>query len=311
MTIKKPILILFLTSFLISWILLSSGCAGPKNNDNEILIFASASLRNVMHEVAANYKQKTGVSVRFNFAGSNVLAKQIEASTQADIYLSANVHWVKYLSDRDLIHTSTKKVFLSNNLVIVAHKSSPWSISVPSELAELPFKYLSLGDPNAVPAGSYARAYLKSVYSNSSAQKETVWASVKDRVLPAPDVRAAASIVEDMEGIIGIVYKTDAIVSNQLKILHEITYEPGSTLERVKYVAAGIRKEIGKNETFPKYSDVQKFLDYLIQDEAQTVFKGHGFESIFDSGIGHNEIKSEIKSETKNMTDNRESKKVG
>lgn len=279
MIIVQRILILFLTSS----IFLSAGCAGPKNNNSEILVFASASLRNVMQEIAVNYKRKTDISINFNFAGSNVLAKQIEASTQADIYLSANVQWVKYLSDRNLIENSTRRVFLSNNLVIIANKNSSWTLSEPSQLGNLPFKYLSLGDPNAVPAGNYAKQYLNSIESNSSGQNETVWASVKDRILPAPDVRVAASAVEDIEGIIGIVYKTDAIASSKLKILHEIRYEPSSQLEHVKYVAAAVKKNTGNSNEFPNSTDVQEFLDYLMEEEAQAVFKVHGFEGILDS----------------------------
>lgn len=266
MTVKKCILI-----HLLLVLGLFSGCTDNTASKDSILVFSSASLRNVMQDIGNDYQKKTGTSVVFNFAGSNVLAKQIEAATQADIYLSANVQWVEYLAEKDLILNSSKRTFLSNNLVVVAQKDSAWELNDPAQLGSLPFKFLSLGDPAAVPAGRYAKQYLNSI---------AVWESVKDRVLPAPDVRAAASMVENMSNIIGIVYKTDALASRKLKILYEVKNEGNGQLERVKYVAVSVKKKSSKSQAQQIAPNVSGFLDYLMQDEAKLVFKRHGFATI-------------------------------
>ena len=71
---------------------------------------------------------------------------------------------------------------------------------------------------------------------------ETVWPLLANKVLPATDVRAAAAVVSKIPNLIGIIYKTDAIVSDELKILYEIDLSSAEQLERVKYVAAGVTK---------------------------------------------------------------------
>jgi len=252
--------------------------------DKTLVVFASASLRNVMQDVADKYQQQSGISLVFNFAGSNILAKQIEASSRADVYLSANAHWMNYLSSRSLLMPGSEQVFLSNNLVVVAQKDSNWKFDSVSTMPSLPFRFLSLGNPDAVPAGRYARQYLQSINIEPNSERGSVWEAVKGRVLPAPDVRAAASMVEDMQNIIGIVYKTDALASQELKILHEIRYEENSQLERVKYLAAGLSKT-GKEreENALRTRMVSSFLHFLLEEKAQKIFKRHGFKPVYNA----------------------------
>lgn len=273
---------------------LSSYSGGVANDDDTaLLVFASASLRDVMRDVGSAYEQSTGTQITFNFAGSNVLARQIEASPRADIYLSANEQWVTYLAERELIEADSKRVFLSNNLVVVSSVDSTWSLEHPKQLASIPFKFLSLGDPDAVPAGRYAKQYLSKIKSgditpvtqnkpgtadesvNSLGKTESVWSQVSGRVLPAPDVRAAASAVSHMPSMIGIIYKTDAIASSKLKVLYEIDLREDGQSERVKYVAAAVSK------TKP-HPSATEFLNFIMDNQAQSIFTAHGFDTILD-----------------------------
>ncbi len=258
----------------------SGGVANDKNNT--LLVFASASLRDVMRDVGSAYETKTDTQVTFNFAGSNVLARQIEASPRADIYLSANAQWVQYLAERDLIEAHSQRVFLSNNLVIVSSIDSSWTLDHPSHLASIPFKFLSLGDPDAVPAGRYTKLYLSNLKSSkqdesggSLEEKSSVWSQVSDRVLPAPDVRAAASAVSHIPNMIGIVYKTDVIASAKLKVLYEIDLRENGQSERVKYMAASVRKA-------DQHPDAANFLNFIMGNQAQSIFAAHGFDTILN-----------------------------
>lgn len=259
-----------------------SGCSESVSNeeDSTLLVFASASLRDVMREVGATYSENTGVQITFSFAGSNVLARQIEAAPKADIYLSANEHWVTYLDDRNLIDADSKRVFLSNNLVVVSSKESDWVLEHPAQLASIPFRFLSLGDPDAVPAGRYAKQYLDSLAAGHSTgepadQNETVWSLVSDRLLPAPDVRAAANAVAQLPDILGIIYKTDAIASDKLKVLYEIDLQESDQEERVKYVAASVAKP-------NQHAHAADFLDFIMKTPAQSIFQSQGFDTILD-----------------------------
>lgn len=207
-----------------TWLLIScfclsliTGCQQKSElASDSILVFAAASLRDVMEEIADVYHQQTGIAVIFNFAGSNVLARQIAASPKADIFLSANTQWMDYLAKEKRIDTATQRPFLSNNLVFIAHRDSPFELSTPEELIDLPFRFLSMGDPQAVPAGRYAKAYLSSVAHN----QKNLWDSLTGQVLPAADVKAATAMVETMPDIIGVVYKTDALASSNIRILY-------------------------------------------------------------------------------------------
>jgi len=284
MNLFKPVI----TALIVIVLAFLCGCIEKRQADDKtLLVFAAASLRDVMQEVAEEYKKQTGVVLVFNFSGSNVLAKQIEASRKADVYLSANAYWMDYLSLRNMIHKNSERVFLSNHLVVVAQKDTHWRMDTISELDELPFRFLSLGDPDAVPAGRYAKQYLKTIQVNNDPNEMSVWDSVKDKVLPAPDVRAAAGMVKDMHDIIGIVYKTDAIVS-KLKILHEIHYEDNTGLEQVRYLAAAVNKTVvgdQRSANKEKADQVANFLAFLLDRKTQSIFEGHGFTGVSSDNL--------------------------
>jgi molybdate transport system substrate-binding protein len=279
-------------------VLVITGCVEEKNKDEAIIVFAAASLRDVMKDIATNYEQSTGDSIVFNFAGSNVLAQQIEASAQADIYLSANVQWMDYLMSRSLVAPQSKKVFLSNSLVFIANKRSQLVLNAPQDLSSLSFRFLSLGNPEAVPAGRYAKEYL-SAYPLDAAQAsvqtlneplkkmKTLWSSVENKILPAPNVKAATSMVESMPDILGIVYKTDALASDKVKILFEVQSHENAYTPRVQYFAARVEKSFsgkdksddGKDMRELHAARVNSFLKYLMEEEAREVFKAHGFNT--------------------------------
>lgn len=279
-------------------LMIITGCSEVKNQDETILVFAAASLRDVMKEVATNYELSTGASLVFNFAGSNVLAHQIEASAQADVYLSANVQWMDYLSNKGLVAPRSKQVFLSNSLVFIVNKSSPLVLNEPQDLRSLSFRYLSLGNPEAVPAGRYAKDYLSSlpldarqngskVQDESLLNKKTLWSSVENKILPAPNVKAATSMVESMPDVLGIVYKTDALASDKVKILFEVQKNKNDHTHRVQYLAARVKKSFsgkGKSDNAKEVRElhatrVDGFLNYLMKEEAREVFKAHGFNT--------------------------------
>ena len=188
---------------------------GPRT---EINVFAAASLRDVLTDVGKQFESKTGLKMRFNFAGSNVLAQQIAAAEVADVFVSANQRWMDFVDQKKRSVPGTRRFLLSNRIVVVAHVSTDWTISTPQELAELPIRFLSVGDPEAVPAGLYAKNYLSEIEYESG----SLWSFFRSRVAPAPDVRAALNLVASDPEVIGIVYRTDAIAAESVRVLYEI-----------------------------------------------------------------------------------------
>jgi molybdate transport system substrate-binding protein len=234
----------------------------------DITVFAAASLADVMKEIGSAYTQEYAAPHRvyFNIAASNVLAQQILASSEADLFLSANEQWMDEVETAGRLVDETRKPFLSNGLSIVAHSESDWQIREASDLAGLPFQHLALGNPQAVPAGRYAKAFLEA----TPAQGETLWATLSDKVVPTLDVRAALALVEADSSVIGIVYRTDAAASRHVRVLLEI---PDETALPIRYFAARVKRDAAQANSL-------RFFDFLFSAGAQTIFARHGFVPI-------------------------------
>ncbi|HEX5869285.1 MAG TPA: molybdate ABC transporter substrate-binding protein, partial [Longimicrobium sp.] len=136
----------------------SSGAAG-----GEVMVFAAASLREALEELGAGFQRETGVRVVFNFAGSNDLAHQIVATRGPDLFLSASKAWMDTVQSAGRVVEGSRRDLLSNTLVVVASARDTSAMDGPCALARLPFRNLAMGDPEAVPAGTYARTWLQSV----------------------------------------------------------------------------------------------------------------------------------------------------
>jgi molybdate transport system substrate-binding protein len=243
---------------------LLAGCSpGPAESPQQITVFAAASLRDVLQDIGGRFKAATGTQPVFNFSASNLLAQQIEAAPGADVFLSADEKWMDELEAKGRLQPGSRRRFLSNRLVVVAKRDSPFVLSEPGGLADLPFEHLSLADPAAVPAGRYAKGFLEKVRSGDS----TLWERVADRVLPALDVRAALAVVEADPRMVGIVYRTDAAASRRVKVLLEI---PPDLTPPIHYAAAAVAGSRHR-------SAAQSFLDFLAGPEAVATFEKAGF----------------------------------
>ncbi len=148
----------------------------------QLMIFAAASLQDVLTEVGQAYEESDPVNITYNFAGSNVLARQLVAAPKADVYLSASEQWMDYVRKAGVLAKDSRRTFLSNSLVVIASRNSRWNLTRQADLASPEYKYLSLANPEAVPAGRYAKSWLESI----SIHDGTLWHLVKDRVAPVP-----------------------------------------------------------------------------------------------------------------------------
>lgn len=224
----------------------------------ELLVFAAASLTEALVEIGAAFEAREGVRVLFSFGGSNALARQILAGAPADLFVSANLDRMDELERAGLVHPEDRVLLLSNRLAVVVAAGSTLSVSSPVDLEGA--RRLALGDPEAVPAGIYARRWLEA---------HGLWAGLHERVIPTLDVRAALAAVESGSADAAIVYRTDAALSRRVRIAFEIP--PGET-PGIVYPAAVLASSASV--------EARRFLDQLQSLEARAVFTRLGFEPL-------------------------------
>jgi molybdate transport system substrate-binding protein len=258
---SRPILLLACAAVLVA------GCGRRDENQaarqsSEVLVFAAASLREAMEEAGTTFQRETGTRVIFNFAGSNDLAHQSLATRGPDLFLSASSGWMDTVQNAGRIVPGSRRDLLSNALVVVASTRDTSTVAEPCALASHPFRNLALGDPEAVPAGTYARTWLRSVQCGG----RPLWDAVQARVAPAPDVRAALGLVLADPRVIGIVYRTDQLAfADRTRVLYEVRDGPP-----IRFVLARLTE--GENPPA-----ATAFYDYLAGPRGAEIFRRHGF----------------------------------
>jgi molybdate transport system substrate-binding protein len=224
----------------------------------EVKVFAAASLTDVLQKIAQDYSAGSSDKISFNFAGSNVLARQIQQGAPADILFSADEAQMNAVAKGGLLVDSSRHDLLANTLVVVAPKDSTLSTFAIGDLAKPEIKRVALADPKTVPAGVYSKEYLTKI---------GLWTQVEGKVIPLQNVRAALAAVESDNVDVGIVYKTDAIHSQRAKVILEIARMDGP---KIVYPIALIKGSANAVAA-------QKFLDYLGSPAARAVFAEYGF----------------------------------
>ncbi|MBK8176326.1 MAG: molybdate ABC transporter substrate-binding protein [Rhodospirillales bacterium] len=236
--------------------------AGRAADPEVITVFAAASLTDALSQAAKAYRNEGGPEVRFSFAASSALARQIEAGAPADIYASANEEWMDYLAGKNAIEASSRVSPLGNSLVMIAPADSTLdhvTIAPDFDITGLIGKdnKLVTGDPDSVPVGIYAKKALEHL---------GVWDKAEPMVARAESVRAALALVERGEAPLGIVYGTDAMASDKVKVVG--TFPPDS------YPAISYPFAIVAGKDTP---EVRKLFDYLTGGAAASVYQRDGF----------------------------------
>lgn len=232
-----------------------------------LVIFAAASLKNALDEIAADWSKSTSKPMpRISYAASSALAKQIEQGAPADMFISADTDWMDYAAKKDLIQADTRFNLLGNKIVLIAPRDSKATVDVKQgvDLATvLAGGRLAMGNVDAVPAGKYGKAAL---------EKLGAWNGVKDQVAQSDNVRAALLLVARGEAPLGIVYATDATAESNVKIVGTF---PEDSHPPIIYPAA-LTKDT-------KAADARPFLDHLKSARARPAFEKQGFTVLVKS----------------------------
>lgn len=227
-------------------------------SDTSLLISSAASLKEVMQEMKAIYQQsRPNIKINYNFGSSGALQQQIEQGAPVDIFISAAKKQVDVLEQKGLLVSGTRSIIAKNRLVLVV-PNNVVGINSFYSLEDAKVKKVAIGEPRSVPVGQYAEQVLR---------KLNIWEKVKSKLVFANNVRQVLAFVENSNADAGLVYMTDAKISNKVKVVvtadekyHSPIVYPLAVMKRSKNI------------------DVAKdFAKFLVSNQAKAIFKKYGF----------------------------------
>ena len=229
-------------------------CSFGEKDSNSLLFFAAASTADVVREITDRFESETQISVDINLAASSTLAQQILAGARADLFLSANTRWVKELKNRELIG-KTSNLF-GNSLVVIVPEKHSVSIQKIQDLTNSKIGRISIADPEGVPAGIYAKQALSNL---------GLWNLLESKMVLGIDVRQVLFFVEQGEVQAGIVYKTDAAISEKVTPVLELN--------------SNLSEPISYPLVLMKFSKkrAEQFFEYIVSEDSLRAFHNHGF----------------------------------
>jgi len=223
----------------------------------ELTVSAAASLKKCMTEIEKVYEEEnTGINLTFNYASSGSLQKQIEQGAPVDIFLSAGKPQMDALEEKNLLTAGTRIDFLTNDIVLIVPEKNK-SITAFQDLLKV--KQMSIGTPESVPAGKYAKEVLTHM---------NLWDSLETDLVLAKDVTQVLTYVETENVEAGMVYGSDAHESKKIRVVaiapedsHSPIIYPGAVVASTKYV-----------------DEAKDFMQFLSRPEAQDIFIQYGFK---------------------------------
>lgn len=232
-----------------------------ETSSNQLTISAAASLQDVMKAVKPLYEEAyPDREIVYNFASSGSLQRQIEQGAPVDVFISAAVDKMDTLQDKDLILTETRRDLLKNQMVLVTQEGNKTNLNITdfNDLTTEKVNLIALGEPKSVPAGKYAQEVLVSF---------NIADKVNSKAVYGKDVRQVLNYVATGNVEAGIVYRTDAEISDNVEI---ISIAPEESHSSVIYPIAMIKDsdtpEIGK-----------ELIEFLTTEKAQAIFEEYGF----------------------------------
>ena len=240
------------------WAALLGALAAPSRGDAALTVSAAISLSEALGEAAAAYRRSGGGPVRLNLAGSNVLARQIVNGAPADVFISADEAQMNVVDTAGDVLEGSRRTVTRNQLAVVASQDRVTEVRKAFPRAGASIRRLAIGDPAAVPAGVYAKAYL---------ERLDLWDSYERRLVPTGNVRGALAAVENGSADAAIVYVTDAARARGVTIALVV---PVDQAPAIAYPAAVMARTRHRREA-------ERFLAFLLSAEGRRIFAAHGF----------------------------------
>lgn len=219
-----------------------------------VMVFAASSTAQVVEEILVRFERARGIPCRASFAASSALARQIEQGAPADLFLSAHAKWTRYLIDQDLLDAASLRVVASNRLVWIEPRETSTGVPLAEWLESR--ERIAIGDPDHVPAGLYAIEALTHL---------GLYEALRSRLVATANVRAALVLVERGECDAGIVYASDARVSDRIRVREAL---PETSHSPIEYPLAVLRNA-------PQAA--LDLAEFFLSAEAQEILRDAGF----------------------------------
>jgi molybdate transport system substrate-binding protein len=233
-----------------------------------LIVFAAASLTGSFGEIGKAFEAANpGVSVKFNFAGSQVLNTQITQGAPVDVFASANHTYMDSLVTADLVAQGAPEDFANNVLEVILPANNPANIQTLQELGKPGLKIV-LAD-KSVPAGAYSLAILDNLSKNAAYGADFKTKVLANVVSNETDVKQVVAKVQLGEADAGIVYVTDAIAAPELKTI----VIPLNFNVIAKYPIAALT-----NAPQPRLAAA--FVAYVLSADGQAAMKKWGFTPV-------------------------------
>jgi len=231
-----------------------------------LTLFAAAGTRAAVEELAGVWKTEYGSAPEVNFASSGTLARQIEAGAQPDVYISANRRWIDYLLEKEILDSASVHVIASNALALIVPQES--KLTPPDFTRDFPIASWTagqgaVGDPAYVPVGRYTKAAWESL---------GWWEALQRNLILAKDVSSVLRYVELGEAEWGVVYRSEAMKSDKVKILQLV---PQNFHKPIRFYVAELRT--AKAKSTAAKSTAAKFREFVHSPKGVEVFLKHGF----------------------------------
>ena len=226
--------------------------------DKVVTIFAASSTQSAIDKIVDACPKMAATKCRVSYSASSSIARQISAGAPADIFVSANQRWMNYLAESNLVERDSIHIVASNTLVVIAAADATVSIQDDTELLNwLKSDRIAMGDPAHVPAGIYAEQALRTL---------GMWRRIHTLTLSMPNVRSALAVVARGEAGAGIVYATDALISDRVKVVYQ--FDP-ATHDTIHYPAAQVRGRAT--------DQVNRVFELLTGEFGRNAFQSAGF----------------------------------
>ena len=233
------------------------GCSPSPQEPEELLVFAAASLADVLGEIQGEFEEREGVRVVVSYGGSQMLAQQIASGGPADVFISAGSFPVEFLAERGLLETRSE--LLTTSLVVAVRAGDGPQIDAIDQLNTTLVRRIAVANPRLAPAGHYAR---------ESLTRLGLWDAVEPKLVFGPDVRATLAYVESGNADVALVYATDARASRSVRVLDIV---PPDSYQPVTYEAAVVAGTA-------RQATAMSFVSHLHSPNAGEFFRRYGFE---------------------------------
>jgi molybdate transport system substrate-binding protein len=233
-----------------------------------LMVFAAASLSESFREIGRELERRTpGLEVKFNLAGSQQLAAQIEQGASADVFASADERWMSYVQQRGLVEEP--RLFARNRLVVIVPAKNPGRIRGLSDLARRGIK-IAIG-AEAVPVGRYSREVLRKLGGEAGFPAGYARRVLANVVTEEENVRSVVGKVQLGEVDAGICYRSD--VGRELRRFVRTIEIPERANMLASYPIARVKPRPGEDPTAPH---ARAFADLVLSTTGQEILERHG-----------------------------------